>query len=161
MKDFNEEIKSKYNIAEQMNKMFDVLKSTYDTWVNYSKIFIDDINDYDEILLLYTYINKSSYTLRQLNNYLKEDNKSNIKQIRNKFNFTNDKSMNKKLKRIIRQNITKSNSIYQIFSNINIANKYIINKNNNENKKMINLNYNKSSYKNRRRNFHLIQIVDL
>lgn len=151
MKDFNEEIKSKYNITEQMNKMFDVLKRTYDTLVNYSNIFIDDINEYDEILVLYTYISKSSHTLRQLNNYLKVDNKSNIKLIRNKYNFTNDKSMNKNLKRIIAQNKTKNNSIYQIYNNINMENKYIINKNNNENKKMINLNYTKSLYKNRRR----------
>ena len=151
MTDFNEEIKSKYNITEQMNKMFDVLKRTYDALVNYSNIFIDDINEYDEILVLYTYISKNSHTLRQLNNYLKVDNKSNIKLIRNKYNFTNDKSMNKNLKRIIAQNKNKNNSIYQIYNNINMENKYIINKNNNENKKMINLNYTKSLYKNRRR----------
>ena len=52
MKDFLVEIQIQYNISQQMDEMFGVLKLTYDNLINYSQDFIDDINDYDEILSL-------------------------------------------------------------------------------------------------------------
>ena len=150
MKDFNEEINIKYNITEQMNKMFNVLKSTYDILINYTQNFLDDINEYDDILALYTYISGSTHTIRQLNKYLKDDNEKYKEKIINKFNSTNDKSMEKILK-MQNQKKNKNNNIYQIYNNNINNNKYIFDKNNNNNKTKINLNYTKNNYKSKRR----------
>lgn len=78
MSDFYAEIETKYNITEQINEMFNVLQDTYNTLVNYSQILIDDINNYDDILVLYTFIGSSSNDMRRLNNYLRS-NEKNIK----------------------------------------------------------------------------------
>ena len=60
MTDFSEDIKMKYNITEQMNQMVKVTKNSYDNLVNYSQDFIDDIDQYDDILILYTYISEKN-----------------------------------------------------------------------------------------------------
>ena len=99
MSDFYAEIETKYNITEQINEMFNVLQDTYNTLVNYSQILIDDINNYDDILVLYTFIGSSSNDMRRLNNYLRS-NEKNIKKIRNIFNFTNNNSKNKRTKKM-------------------------------------------------------------
>ena len=108
MKDFSEEIKIKYNITEQMNKMFNVLKNTYDNLVNYTKNFVDDIDEYDDILVLYTYISGSAHTIRQLNEFLKDNNEKDMKEMLNTFNFKNDKPKDKKAETIT-ENRTKNN----------------------------------------------------
>ena len=129
MKDFSEEIKIKYNITEQMNTMFNVLKNTYDNLVNYTQNFVDDIDEYDDILVLYTYISGSTHTIRQLNEYLEDNNEEDINEILNSFNFTNNKSRNKKVKRTT-ANRTKNNNISKIYNN-NLNNHIKVNNNKN------------------------------
>ena len=115
MRDFYAEIQTKYNITEQIDEMFNVLQDTYNTLVNYSQILIDDINNYDDILVLYTFIGSSSNDMRRLNNYLRS-NEKNIKKIRNIFNFTNNNSKNKRTQKIsendkINKNLRINNQI--------------------------------------------------
>ena len=131
MRDFSEDIKIEYNITEQMNLMVDVIKNSYDNLINYSQDFIDDIDIYDEILILYTYISENKYSIRKLNEYSKESNESGEgKKIIN-FNNKNYNSINNKQLNIKRLNKTKYFNINNV-SNIIINNKrnYIINKKN-------------------------------
>ena len=95
MKDFYAEIQIKYNITEQMNEIYNIIKNSYENLVNYSDDFIKDINDYDDILVLYTYIDSSTNDLRKLNEYLRNDEKRNLEKIRKVFNLTKNKSKNK------------------------------------------------------------------
>ena len=96
MKDFYAEIQKKYNLTEQMDEMFNIIKNSYENLVNYSDDLIKDINDYDDILVLYTYIDSSTNEIRKLNEYLRNDEKRNLEKIRKVFNLTKNKIQNKK-----------------------------------------------------------------
>jgi hypothetical protein len=121
MSDTYEEIRTKYNITEQMNTMHNVIKNTYDNLVNYSQSFIKDINDYDDILLLYTYIDWDNNNLRELNEYLR-DNERNINKLRKIFDIINNKSTDNIIRKLAEKNKIEDN-----------FNSKKINKNNNEN----------------------------
>ena len=105
MKDFYAEIQIKYNITEQMNEIYNIIKNSYENLVNYSDDFIKDINDYDDILVLYTYIDSSTNDLRKLNEYLRNDEKRNLEKIRKVFNLTKNKSKNKITRKLEQKNI--------------------------------------------------------
>ena len=106
MRDTLTDIQIEYNITQQLNNMFNVLKNTYEYLVNYSQIFIDEIDDYDDILLLYTYLGESSYKIRELNRYLRSDERDILK-LRKAFNLTNNETINKQLKRLAEHDINE------------------------------------------------------
>ena len=152
MKDFYAEIQIKYNITVQVDELYKILKTTYDDLIDYSQDLIDDINDYDEILALYTYIDSSTNELRQLNDYLR-GYKRNLKESKNIFNLTKDKEMLNKIKRLAEKkrrikNNAKKNQIVPIFN----ENNYIGQKDNYD-KKSNNVNYrNRKNYNSNKRN---------
>ena len=106
MRDVFGEIKTEYNITEQMNNMYNVFENTYEYLVNYSQTFIDDIDSYDDILLLYTYLgeNEGIYNLRALNEYIRSEERDLVK-LRKIYNLTNNKNMNNKLKRLAENDV--------------------------------------------------------
>ena len=124
MKDFYAEIQIKYNITEQMTGMFNILQNTYDTFVNYCQIYIDEIKDYDDILILYTYLDSSSSDIRRLNDYLR-GNEVNIDKIRNVFNFTNNKFKYKNNSKYRKKNIETKSAIRKLNSNNRFNNEKI------------------------------------
>ena len=139
MKDFYAEIQIVYNIIEQMNNMYNVIKNTYDNLVNYCQIFIDDIDKYDDILVLYTYLGENNYNLRILNDYLRSDKKD-IYKIRKIYNLINNETYNKILRKLAKYDVDNYNK-NKIKNN---QSSLIINQDQNRNKNKIN--NKKSSY---------------
>ena len=129
MKDFFAEIQIKYNITNQMEELVKIIKKTYDYLIKYSQDLTDDIDDYDEILILYTYIDDGTNELRQLNDYLR-NNKRNLGELKNIFNLKKDKEMLNKRKKLAekkyknRNNISNNNNNLSLLSNNNKLNIY-------------------------------------
>ena len=163
MKDVYEDIRIEYNITDQLNNMINMIENTYQNLVNYCQDLIDDINEYDDILLLYTYLGDNNKNLRQLNQYLRSDER-NLENIRNKYNLTINETYNKILKglaenkkREYHKNRTKSNLSYndQKYNSINLElNSNNIYKNNNYKNKNKNLDSNYNQRKIRRLSTH-------
>ena len=124
MKDFYAEIKIKYNIIEQTEELFKILKTTYENLVNYSQDIIDDVNDYDEILALYTYIDSSTNEIRQLNEHLR-GYKRNLGEARNIFLIEKDKEMLNKIKRLAEEKRRNKNNTKNQLLPISNKNNYI------------------------------------
>ena len=97
MKDFLAEIQILYNITKQMEEIVEIIKITYDHLIKYINDLTDDIDNYDDILSLYTYIDSSTNELRQLNAYLR-GNKRNLGELKNIFTLKKYKEISIKLK---------------------------------------------------------------
>ena len=103
-------IEEKYNIPKQMDDLFEIIKATYINLINYTNDFTNDIDDYDEILSLYTFIDTSSNELRSLNDYLR-GNKRNLGELENKVLIKKDKKLISQIKRLAEKNINNNKKI--------------------------------------------------